>query len=338
MIKINKYLVSGALLALTTIVSANSVSIAQTVATFNDIRPANMAISKEGRLFVTGHPIVNESAKVIELSAIGTKNIYPNTEYSDSSNKKNSIIKATIGVAVDSKENLWVLDMGAKQFVVWDIKKNRLNKTIKIPESVLTPTSFLQDFALDEKRNRVIIADMTQGDLKSAPTPAFVVVDINTGKASRIAQSHPSMMPDFEGGFALNPIAIDPSFEWLYFGALNGKKVYRVPASSFVNEKEVIKNIKEYAPKSYSDGIKVDKNQNVYITDIEKQAIGVSNKDGYRIIATLPEGQSWPDGVEIGNDGYVYAVINQLNRTAALNNGKDESSGTYLIVKTPLVK
>jgi sugar lactone lactonase YvrE len=335
--KINKILI-GSIFALTTYSSANDIDVVQTVASFNEIRPANMAMSKDGRIFVTGHPIVNSNTKVLELSLNGTKTIYPNKEYSDSSNGNNSVIKATIGVTVDNKNNLWVLDMGSKQFVVWNIKENKLNKIIKIPENVLTPTSFLQDFALDEKRNRIIIADMTQGDLKSAPTPAFVVIDTITGKSSRIAQNHPSMMPDFEGGFALNPITIDSSFEWIYFGALNGKKVYRVSASSFNDEKEVIKNIKEYAPKPYSDGIKVDKNQNVYITDIENQAIGVSNKNGYKIIATLPKDQSWPDGLEIGNDGYIYAVINQLNRTAALNKGKDESTGTYLIVKTPLIK
>lgn len=334
--KLNKF-VLGSIFAITTIAGANNIPKVETVVTFDNIRPANMAISNEGRMFVTGHPIVASDKKVVEISAIGSKNVYPNTKYSDSSNKNDSIIKATIGVTVDSKDNLWVLDMGAKQFVVWNIKTNRLNRIIKIPSDVLTPTSFLQDFALDEKRGRAIIADMTQGDLKSTPTPAFVVVDINTGKASRVAQSHKSMMPDIEGGFALNPIAIDPSFEWLYFGALNGKKVYRVKASSFNDEKTVIKNIEFYAPKSYSDGIKVDKNQNVYITDIEKQAIGVSNKDGYKIIATLPKGQTWPDGVEI-KDGYVYGVINQLNRTPALNNGKDDTKGSFLIVKTPLVK
>ena len=334
--KLKKILVNSVFM-FATFLSANTVSEVETVVEFNDIRPANMAISNEGRMFVTGHPIVNSDKKVIEVSIIGSKNIYPNVEYSDSSNKNNSIIKATIGITVDSKDNLWILDLGAKQFVVWNIKENKLNKIIKIPSEVLTSTSFLQDFALDEKRSRVIIADMTQGDLKSAPIPAFVVVDINTGKASRVAQSHPSMMPDIEGGFALNPIAIDPSFEWLYFGALNGKKVYRVKASSFDNEKTVEKNIEFYAPKSYSDGIKVDENQNVYITDIEAQAIGVSNKDGYKIIATLPKGQSWPDGVEIKN-GYVYGVINQLNRTPALNNGKDDTKGSFLIVRTKLIK
>lgn len=321
---------------LAAVTSLSAAEVAETVVTFDKIRPANMAISQDGRMFVTAHPLVNPEIKVVEVSATGTKNVYPNRDYSDSTGGKDSVIKGTIGIRVDSQENLWILDLGAKQFVVWDIQKNKLHKKIKIPENVLTPNSLLQDFALDEKRGRVIIADMTQGDLKSAPTPAFVVVDMQTGKSMRVAENHPSMMPEAKGGFALNPIAIDPGFEWIYFGAISGRKIYRVPAASFDNPEMVAKTIEYYAPKSFSDGIKVDKNHNVYVTDIEKHAIGVSNKDGYKIIATLPKAQSWPDGVEIANDGYLYGVVNQLNRIPALNNGKDDTEGGFLIIRTKL--
>ena len=71
---------------------------------------------------------------------------------------------------------------------------------------------------------------------------------------------------------------------------------------------------------------------------LKNQAIGVTNKDGYKIIATLPKGQTWPDGLAIANDGYIYATVNQLNRTAVLNNGKEEGISPYLIVKTKLLK
>lgn len=311
---------------------ANSVEVVKTVATFDE-RPANLTVSSDGRVFVSIHPLINPTTKLVEVSAIGSKNIYPNKEYSFG---KDSTIAATIAVKADSKGNLWILDLGKKQFVIWDIKKNRLKNTIKISSNVLTEASFLQDFVLDEKRNRAIIADMTQGDLKSKPEPAFIVVDIKTGISKRFAQGHKSMMPDFEGGFALNPIAIDPEFNWVYYGAIHGKKVYRVPASSFDSEKNVIENIKVYAPKSYSDGIAADRNQNVYITDIEKQAIGVSNKNGYKILAKLPKNQTWPDGLAVANDGYVYATVNQLDKNAALNNGKEEGVAPYLIVKTKL--
>lgn len=332
MYKIKKALLSSIVLAAT--LFANSVEEVKTVAKFDE-RPANLTISDEGRVFVSIHPLINPTTKLVELTAIGSKNIYPNQEFSFG---KNSSIGATIAVKADSKGNLWILDLAKKQFVIWDTKNNKLNKIIKVSSDVLTKASFLQDFVLDEKRNRAIIADMTQGDLKSKPEPAFVVVDTKTGISKRFAQGHKSMMPDFEGGFALNPIAIDPEFNWIYYGAIHGKKVYRVPASSFDSEINVIKNIKEYSAKSYSDGIAADKNQNVYITDIEKQAIGVSNKNGYKIIAKLPENQTWPDGLAIANDGYVYATVNQLDKTAALNNGKEEGTAPYLIVKTRLEK
>lgn len=330
---IKRTIVTTALL-LASYANANKVETVQTVATFTE-RPGNLTINNEGRVFVSIHPLINPDIKLVELSAIGSKNNYPNDKYSKG---KDSLIKATIAVKSDAKGNLWILDLANKQFVVWDTKKNKLEKTIKISEEAMVKTSFLQDFVLDEKRNRAIIADMSQGDLKSAPTPAFIVVNTKTGESKRVAQSHKSMMPEIKDGFALNPIAIDPTFTWVYFGSIHGKKVYRVPADSFDNEKDVIKNIKVFGQKSYSDGIAVDSNENVYITDIENQAIGVTNKDGYKIIATLPKGQTWPDGLAIANDGYIYATVNQLNRTAVLNNGKEEGISPYLIVKTKLLK
>ena len=337
--KLNKFLVSS-MLAVSTLVSASSldnVKEAETFVKFEEQRPGNFAISNDGRIFATNTPLINPETKVFELSAIGTIRPYPNEKISHG---KDSTIKATIGIRIDANNNLWVLDLGAKQFVVWNIEENKLNKIIKISEDVLTPTSFLQDFVLDEKRGRAIIADMTQGDLKSAPTPAFVIVDMKTGKAQRVAQSHSSMMPEIEGGFALNPIAIDPSFEYLYFGALNGRKVYKVKSSSFDNPESVAKNIEYYAPKKFSDGMTVDKNHNLYITDIENNSIGFSNaKDGYKTIAKVPAGTSWPDGLVVNEkDGYLYGTVDQLNRTAALNNGKDESTAPFLIVRTKLVK
>ncbi len=301
----------------------------------NEVRPGNMAIISNGRMFTTQNPLLSPASKVYEIKEDGTAIPYPNDEYATG---ENAVIKAVIGIRADSKDNLWLLDMGAKQFVVWNTRAEKLVKNIKLPDDVVLATSFLQDFVIDEKHNRLIIADMTQGDLKSPPTPAFIVVDMEDGSAKRMAQSHESMMPDVEGGFALNPIGIDPSFEWVYYGALNGKTIYRTPASAFDTEENLIAGIEKYSAKSFSDGIAVDEHHNVYVTNIEEQAIAVSNKKGFRNIAMLPEGQTWPDGLYISNDGQLYSTVDQLNRVPALNNGNDDSQPPYLIIKTPLVK
>ncbi len=311
---------------------------AEIVFSSQDIRPGNLALTKEGRLFVSMNPLVSPETKVFELNT-GSKNSavgYPNAAYATGDN---SIFKAIIGIRADSKGYLYLLDMGLKQFVIWDTKTEKLIKKLPLPKDVVVSTSFLQDFIVDEKHNRLIIADMTQGDLKSAPIPAFIVVDIETGAAKRMAQGHASMMPDIEGGFALNPIAIDPGFEYVYYGALNGRTIYRVPAASFSNEETLKNSIEKFGTKSFCDGIAVDGHENVYVTNVEKTEISVYNKaKGFKTLATLPKGQSWPDGLYVANDGYLYGTVDQLNRTAALNKGDDISTGPYLVIRVPLVK
>lgn len=315
--------------------NAQNIKVAETVMSSDEVRAGNMAYTSTDRLFVSINPLMGADARVYEVMEDGSHKPYPNNTYSKGVNSK---IKAIIGIRTDSQDNLWLLDMGAQQFVVWDTKNEKLLKTVAIPNDVVKPTSFLQDFVIDEKNEHIIIADMTQGDLKSAPESAFIVIDMMSGKARRMAQNHASMMPDIDGGFALNPIAIDPKFKWVYFGALNGKTVYRVAAKKFKSEKALSAGIKAYATKSYSDGIAVDNNGNVYVTNIEKNELGVTNsKDGYRTIATLPKGQSWPDGLWI-KDGYLYSTVDQLNRVPAMNNNKDDSKGPFIIVRTPLVE
>lgn len=300
----------------------------------NEVRPCNMAMTSGGRMFVTINPLTNPETKVYEV--LKDKFIvYPNEKFSKGDESK---IEAILGIHVDSKDNLWMLDLGSQRFFVWDTNKEKLIKEVLIPSEVVLPTSFMQDFVLDEANNRIIIADMTQGDLKSAPKCAFIVINLETGKAERMAQNHKSMLPDSDGGFALNPIAIDPSGKWIYFGALNGRKIYRVLANSFESEEQLLKDIEYYSPKSYSDGIAVDQQQNVYVTNIEENVISVSNPDGFKTIASLPKGQSWPDGLCIHNDGYVYCTVDQLNRVPAMNNGKDDSQPPYMVVRVQLVE
>ncbi len=310
---------------------------AEVVFSSNEIRPGNIAFTKSGRIFASMTPLVGPKTKVFELNANGknTGVAYPNTAYAEGDN---SIFKAVVGIRTDSKDNLYILDMGAKQFVIWDTKAEKLVKKIPLPENVLVPTSFLQDFAIDEKHNRLIIADMSQGDLKSTPLlPAFIVVDIETGKSKRMAQAHPSMLPETEGGYALNPIVIDQRFEYVYFGALNARTIYRVPAASFDNEETLKSSIEKYGTKSFCDGIAIDADDNIYVTNLEKSEIGVYNKkDGFKTLATLPEGQSWPDGLYVSN-GYVYGAIDQLDKTPALNNGKDGSIKPFIIVRAKLL-
>jgi len=302
---------------------------AETVVTFQE-RPGNPAVSKDGRLFTSVHPLDSPKTKLIEVTAIGYHKPFPHEAYAVGPESK---IKATIATRISDNNVAWILDLGMNQLIGWDLNNNRHVKTITIPKDVLVEKSFLQDFALDQKRNRVIIADMSQGDLVSAPQPAFVVVDLQTGSAKRMLQEHESMLPTGEGKIGLNPITIDSQYEWVYYGALEGRTVYRIPASAFDTNDIVAKSlIERYGPKPFSDGITVDNEGNVYITDTEKDVIGVTTPAGYKVVAMLPQGQSWPDGFAFGPDGYIYATVNQLDRSKGLS-GEETGTPPYLIVR-----
>ncbi|WP_454659146.1 SMP-30/gluconolactonase/LRE family protein [Bosea beijingensis] len=304
--------------------------VAEVVATM-DARPGNPAITPDGRKILSVHPLDHPKTKMVELGSDGGTRVYPSAEFAAG---EDATLKAVIAIRIADDGTAWILDLGARKLHAWDTKAERLVRTIDIPSEVLRPASFLQDFALDQKRNRVIIADMTQVDLKSAPQPAFVVIDLGTGEARRIAESHPALMPETKGGLALNPITIDPAYDWVYFGALNGRTINRVPAAAFDGTaSEVTAHIEAYGPKPFSDGITVDSAGNVYVTDIEHHAIGVTTPAGYKIVAELPKGQSWPDGFSFGPDGFVYATVNQLDRSAALNGGKDSGKPPFQLVR-----
>jgi sugar lactone lactonase YvrE len=303
---------------------------AQIIAQFTQ-RPGNPSITPDNRMFMSIHPLDNPDKKMVEVMPNGTSVIYPSKQFSYGDK---ATIKAAIAIRTDDEGIAWILDFAAAKIYAWDTHQEKLLRTIFIPRHVRVEKSFMQDFALDQKRNRIIIADMTQADLKSAATPAFIVIDLISGRIKRMAESHIALMPTIKGGLALNPITIDSNYEWVYFGALHGRTIYRVPAESFNGDsKQLINNIEVYGPKPFSDGITVDSDANVYITDIEQHAIGVTTAGRYRIIANLPKGQSWPDGFSFGPDNYIYATVNQLNHSAALNQGQETGKPPYLLVR-----
>lgn len=309
---------------------ALEVPIVETYATFS-FRPGNIGISPKGKMIMSAQPLDNPEVKLVQVMSDGSYKPYPSEAFASG---PDSELKAAIGVKVDDDGVAWVLDIATRTLFSINTETDQVIGRFNIPSEVLKDTSFLQDFALDQKRNRVIIADMTQGDLQSAPVPAFVVIDLDTGATRRVAESHPSMMPSFDGGFALNPITIDASYEYVYFGALHGKTMYRVPAASFDDDSsDVVSTIERFGPKNYNDGSTIDVEGNVYSADVENHGFGVTFPDGeYRLIGKLPPSQSWTDGITVGADGYFYSTSNQLDRTAALS-GSETGTGEFLVVR-----
>ncbi len=346
------------LMAATQLTRANNLTV-ETLASFSDTRPGNIAVTPKGRIIMTQQPLDGPTLRVVEILPDGSKIPFPNQDWADGPEIGKVGIAATIGITSDKNGVVWVLDMGSKdspaQIVAWDTQKNQLHKQISLPKDVIADISFLQDFALDEKRNCIYIADMTFPAPGAQARPAFVVINLETGSARRVLEGVSSLMPVnkdivIDGSLVgtkvkngqsapwhlgLNPISIDPSFEWVYFGTVNGRDIFRIPAHALANGHgtSLANKIERYAPKPPSDGFVVDDKGQVYVSDVIASAVGISTPEGYRVIAKDKTLLSWPDGFALGPDGFLYVTQNQLHHHPALNEGKDEGAKLYHVVK-----
>jgi len=221
----------------------------------------------------------------------------------------------------------------------------------EIPESVKIKTSFLQDFALDEKRNIVYIADM--GGMVDEEHAGIIALNLNNGTSKRLFDGSKKVagaktpiivdgkpfMEKNDGKehayFGLNPIAFDAEKDYLYFSSVNRGMIYKIKGKHIANfelsQEKLEKKAKSAFDKPTTDGIKA-KDGVVYVTNLENNTIQAYKG---KKVKTLAENLSWADGLFI-KDGKVYATVNQLHKSAALNNGKEMATKPYSIVSTDI--
>ncbi|WP_158502185.1 L-dopachrome tautomerase-related protein [Vitiosangium sp. GDMCC 1.1324] len=324
--------------------------------------PGNIAITPEGRIFLSQHPFGAPKYAVVELLPGGTTRPYPTEQWASAPGPDGTGLQTVIGLESDKNGVLWILDNGkgggeGAKLVGWDTRGEKLVKTIPLPKPVAASNSFLQDLVVDPDRGVAVLADMGRGDLVGESMPALVVVDLKSGQGRRVLQGHPSLQPEdvpmvvegrhitvadkqgkqVEPRLGLNPIALDPKGEWLYFGSMNGRTVWRVRMDDVLDPKlsteELGQKVKPYGQKAVSDGMSIDSVGNLYITDLGAGAIGVTRPDDPYELYVKDELLQWPDGLTYGPDGYFYVTVNQLHRHAALNQGKSATRPPFLVVR-----
>jgi len=323
------------------------------------ITPGNVTASKDGRLFASVHGMRRGPAQLIEIKP-GKNNweAFPNKEWNAAPGSGPNVLNSAHGVAIDSKDRLWVTDHGnwmpknAKpaqpKLVAFDIHTRQVVFRMDFPEAIGPRGGIMQDLAVDAERGFVYIADC-------GPTPAIVVVDIKQNSARRFTD-HPSLnaenvnlvvegktlkFPDANGNMQnaripINPITLSADGQTIFYGAMNGETLYSVPAQLFregASQERIRAAIQVVGKKPVSDGISTDSEGNHFITNLRDNAIDKLSKDGKLSRLVQDDRFLFPDNVRFGPDSWLYVAVNQLHRSSIFTGTADTGKPPYLIAR-----
>jgi len=310
--------------------------------------PGNIAVGYDGRIFMSMHSLYRPKTKVVEVLADGSTVPFPNKEWASMKRKNGQSLRGVLGIQTDKQGRVWMLD--SPRIVVWDTKNDKLDRILDLKGPARNKRSFFNDIAIDLINGKVYVADA------SALNPAIVVVDIETNEAYRVLERHKSTLakpiPMIVDGNNYSPmkdgktkgtvgadgITLDPQSQWLYFTPSQGDTLWRVKIADILNrqlsDEQLGSRVQAHGSRPNCDGITIDNAGNVYITDLGSNGVGVVKPDGsYQLLVQDDTRLNWTDSIAMGPDGYIYAVNNQLHRSAVFNKGKNLSMPPFYITR-----
>ena len=228
-------------------------------------------------------------------------------------------------IAFDAAGRLWVLDTGnpwmsgvlpgACRLLCFGAESTLPELAYYFPDSILTQESYLNDFRLDIQSGNAYITDSGAG--------ALIVTNLYSGESRRLLDGHPACMSEgtpieidgaaWSFGGVLpevhsDGIALTPAGDWLWWHALTGSTLYRIPTLALVDdslsEEDVESAIEEVCRTGPVDGMIFGADTTLYITLLNENAIGYlpAGQDSVMLLVsdTLLK---WPDTFAIGTDG-----------------------------------
>jgi sugar lactone lactonase YvrE len=296
--------------------------------------PGNIAVSRGGRIFFTFHPEGSPDVHVAELVG-GKPKPYPSDEMQHDTGGP-AEFQTPLALRIDVQNRLWVLDYGhygvggQPRLFTFDLATNRLLDVYDFPASIAGRFSMVNDFQVDPAGVHVYIAETSL----FRGRPAIIVYDVENRTSRRVLEGHPSVtaknyMINAAGRdmtvfglvtlkIGVDSIGLDAKGEWLYYAPVSDDRMYRIATRDLLDgsldDTALGEKVEVWGRKSLSDGISLDVEGNVYLSDMEHSAILQLRPDHELATLVKDERLRWPDGMSFGPDGWLYVTCSALHQ------------------------
>jgi len=289
-----------------------------------------VAVSRTGRVFVN-YPYWSNNVPVSVAEVIdGQAYAYPNMDWNQRTGPES--FNAVQSVFIDARNRLWVLDTQNPKFqgvsergpvlFRFNLETDQKEKVFTFSPGVYKNNSYFNDVRIDTVQEIAYITDSGDG--------AIVVLNLKTGESRRLLDDHSStqnetdhLMCDghrWENSVHADGIALTPGGDYLYYIALTGHTLYRVPTAALLDTNlssaqlaDQVENVQKIPA---TDGMLFDKKGNLYLGGLEDNSINRLPPNAPLEQITQDPQIRWADSFAMDSDGNLYFTTSQIHLPA----------------------
>jgi len=288
-----------------------------------DYPPGNLAVADNGDVYFNYHPLAKAErftpATVFKWSN-GTMEPFPSLDAQKE-------FQGTFGMTIDKQGRIWFVEPASLDFKhtrvsAFDLKTKKRVEFFEFPEG---QASFAEDIRVTADGKHVILPNP---GLFRFTTSGLVVYSVSDHTFHSVKSDHPCLSAEdwimqtpygpnrllwglinFAAG--IDGIEISEDQQWLYLAPMTNSRLCRIPMAVVLNPslspETFSQSVEDIGRKTMSDGIAIDREGRVVITDVEHGGIMAFNPTTKQL-SELGRSKDivWPDGIVVANDGDVY--------------------------------